>query len=1042
MAKLKPVLRGLSMIFALLLAIAIVAGQVMENYWSQLDNMLGTTSYETIVDKDGDTEWTFESQFKTAKEAVEGLKEFAIRESVETYALLKNEGSALPISKTAKITLLGLRSYEPVYGNSAGSVAGKTEIEAGNTIIDAFKGRGFQLNPSMLETYSKYFEDLTLQNGGFGATPHEYKEITVTDRVAELSPSELEQINDKYKKDFEEYNDAAILVFGRPGGENKEYRPGADGLKEGATNTGNVLGLSTEELALVKLAKDNFKKVIVLINSTNQMDIADIAAQKTADNYGVDAIMWIGYPGSYGFWGVADVLNGTVSPSAHLGDTYAKNNALAPAMMNFGSQTQWTNKPAGDNINSILIMAEGIYTGYRYYETRYADIVNGVNGASNAKAGTYAAADGKPASSDGTWSYSNEVVYPFGHGLSYTTFKQELKSVSISADKKTATVSVLVTNTGSVPGKSVVEVYGQAPYTAYDKQNGVEKSAIQLLDYEKTRTLEPKESETVTLYVDMANIASYDIKARNGKGGFIVEEGDYYIAIGDDAHDALNNILAAQDKNTSHGMTAAGDKSKTHTWKWGYDAETFSVAYTGADITNHLTEGMYAMDYNYFMPGTVTYLTRSDWNGTFPKTYENQDAQANSEIAKALGNSWYEFKNDAQEGEFKWGVDSGLSIYDPEFRFIDWDDPLLDKLVDQVTIEEFLAYLSTGLHTLPALPGLGVDSKLETDDGPGGADEHYIDEDGTYHGEAYADRDNYKGYGTRVAPGQINLAYSWNKELAYENGSIILGESTLMFNLPIMIGPGGNIHRHAYNGRGGEYYSEDPILSGYTGSATIQGAQDKGCLVNIKHLAFNDQEINRSGVATFTSEQTARELELRNLEQMITAKGKPAAWVRDMAYENYYTQGALGIMTSYNRIGAVASSANKGVMIDILRNEWGFKGFNQTDFTGISAKAAPRESVLFGTTGFCGFGGNISAFITKEQVLADREMSAAIKRDIKNVAYAYAHTMFINAPIHLEWRMTSWRQGYYAGIGISAGLLVLSLGGYIALTIIKRKEEN
>lgn len=304
-----------------------------------------------------------------------------------------------------------------------------------------------------------------------------------------------------------------------------------------------------------------------------------------------------------------------------------------------------------------------------------------------------------------------------------------------------------------------------------------------------------------------------------------------------------------------------------------------------------------------------------------------------------------------------------------------------------------------------------------------------------------------KGYGTRVAPSQQNLAYTFNKELAYENGQIILGETSLIFNLPIMIGPGMNLHRHGYNGRGGEYYSEDPILSGFIGSASVQGAQSKGVLVNIKHAAFNDQEVNRSGIAVFMNEQKARELELRNLQQAFEGKGKPASFEGNNEYDNTYKVGAYGVMTSYNRIGATASSANKGVMVDIMRNEWGFKGYNVTDFTGVSLKAAPKESILYGTTAFCGFGsatGTVAEYWKGEVLEKDADMSAAIKQNIKYILYSLANSNALNG-INSSSRkvelMTSWRAIYISLLTIFGATTLAAIVSYITFAIKEGRGE-
>ena len=1026
--------RGLTLIFAFMLAVSMVGGSILEMYRTSVDAFFNTRSQVVVTTKgaDGEDAWNYVSNYKTAKDAFEGLKEFAIRESQETVALLKNEAQALPIAKDAKITLLGVRSYAPVYGSSGGSI---TDGNATVPITKCFQERGFQLNPSTLAAYEKYFSDKnwTKPRFGGGIIP-EYAEITSYNNPHEFTMDEVLALNADFRKDYADYADAAIVVVGRLGSEGGAYYPGAAGLEDGVhTQTGNILGLSDNEVALIEEAKANFEKVIVLINAVNPMEIGSLK-----NDPGIDAVVWIGFPGAYGFYGVADVLNGTVAPSAHLGDTMAANTAVDPAMQSAGN-IPWANAAdfaSDQNVNSYLIEAEGIYTGYRYYETRYADIVLG-NGGANASAGTYAAADGTIAAADGVWNYSDQVVYPFGYGLSYTTFDQTIDQVSIAADKKTADVTVTVKNTGDAAGKSVIELYASVPYTDYDKEHGVEKSAIQLMNYEKTNTMKPGESQTITVNVDMSLLASYDAF---GAGTFIVDPGTYYFTLGTDAHDALNNVLAAQGKSVDDGMTADGDATKTYTWNWDgeVDAETFSTAKTGEKIVNQLTEGDYAMDMNYFKPGTVTYMSRSDWNGTYPKAYEG--LVADGRLKELLSSDLYQIKTGENVSDIVFGdTTSKLTIND--MKGAEWDDPRWDELVSKTTVDEFLTFASSAFHNIAAIPSVGF-NQSGCDDGPGGSDSHYLNE-GSYQGVAYADAENYNS-GTRVAPSPTNLAYSWNKELQYENGEIILGESTLVLNLPILIGPGMNIHRNAYNGRAVEYYSEDPVLSGYTGSAVVQGAQSKGTLVNIKHAAFNDQEINRSGVAVFMSEQKARELELRNLQQAFEGKGKPASFAADSTKKDAYTIGALGVMTAYNRIGAVAPSANVSVIRNIMMNEWGFHGYNVTDFTGVSLKAMPKESIMNGTTAFCGFGASVD-YWNAEALSGDRQMLLSIKEDMHNILYSLANSAALNGvneTTHTEEVQTWWRTLYKAGTWGFGILAALSCVMAVVSKFIKKKEAK
>ncbi|WEV42027.1 glycoside hydrolase family 3 C-terminal domain-containing protein [Bifidobacterium sp. ESL0682] len=1052
--------RGLFTVGAFLLSVAMIAGTVLETYRTSVDAFTGTRSEAQITDHSADKadSWNYKSEFKTAKSAYEGFKSFAINESQETMALLKNEKSALPISKNAKITMFGVRSYAPVYGSSMGSQSNGASVVS---ITDAFKERGFDLNPSMTKAYQQFFSGKKWAKpkfGGGGPKP-EYEEITKYNDPSELSLDQLAKLNPQYASQYDQYNDAAIVVVGRPGGENGNgYLPGKAGRAEGVdTVTGNILSLDTNEMAMVHEAEAHFKKVIVLVNSVHPMEIANLKSDPK-----VNAIMWIGYPGCYGFYGVADVLNGTVSPSAHLGDVMAVNSALAPAMANYGN-IPWKNaskfaKTA--NVNSYLIEAEGIYTGYRYYETRYADTVAGgdaAQSAKTAKAGTYANADGTPATADGTWEYGNEVSYPFGYGLSYTKFSQKLDGVKIRGDKKAATVSVTSTNTGNVPGKAVVQLYASVPYTKYDKQYGVEKSAIQLMDFEKTKTLKPGESQSISMNVDMANLASYD--SQHAKT-YIVDPGSYYFAIGDDAHDALNNVLAAQGHSTSDGMTAAGDKSKTYTWKWdgNVDARTFSTSDNGKKITNQLSKGDYATDFNAFEPGTVKYLTRSDWSGTFPKTYSGLSADA--KLTKLLNNDFVPLTK-GDTSAYKVG-DKSSHLKLSDLKGASFNDKRWGALVSQVSIPEFMKFAEKAFHAIGAIPSVGLQNQT-TDDGPGGSDSHTLSE-GKYQGKAFPDAKDpkYANKGTTVAPAPTNLAYSWNKELGYRNGQVILGETGLIFNLPIVIGPAMNLHRHAYNTRAVEYYSEDPILSGFMGSSVTQGEQSKGTMANVKHFAFNDQEINRSGVAPFMSEQRAREMELRNFEQAIEAKGEPASFkgnekqlkqagAKTILPEGIvgssvapYKQGALGIMTSYNRGGAVPVSANYAVSNSILRQEWGFTGYAVTDFTSVAPLAAPKESILAGTMAFCGFGNMGVPYWNADTLGSDPKMVKAIQTDLHYALWAIANSNAmngVNSTTHTKEIITWWRAVYIAAIVVTALVTLIGIIGYV-MVCVRRKSSS
>lgn len=1080
----KPnVFRGVSSVSALLLACSTVMGMIFEKYYVGMDQTLGTQSTKVITEKKegGKSEWKYKNEFHSAQEAIDGYKKVAEDIADESFVLLKNTNNTLPLTQESpKVSLFGLRSYACFYGNDGGSIADFGTVVDGNTLTESFAAEGLQLNPTRISTYEKYLDQKgnTFGSSGFGAKAPEYpsvqgKHVAMNredpesgniESIVEVSPDEMAALDPSYAKDDAQYADAAIVVFGRPGGEGNNYRAGADAIKDGSvTTTGNIMGLSEKEKAVLQEAESKFDKVIVLINSTQVMEIKELK-----DDPKVGAIMWIGYPGAYGFHEVAKVLEGKVNPSGRLGETFATNGAAAPSMVNFGDKTKWPTVEGAENINSYVVENEGIYDGYRYYETRYEDVLNHVAGASTAKAGTYTIGNGALGTTDGTWSYDQEVVYPFGYGLSYTNFNEEfVGKPEISGDKKTAKVQVRVTNTGKVTGKHAVGVYGKAPYTDYDKQYGVEKSAIQLLDFEKTPLLNPEQSATITMTIDMANLASYDSK---NKKTFIVEDGDYYLALGSSAHDALNNVLKDEGKDVD------GNAAKAYKWSWkdagGVDDATFSVSDANTKITNHLSgdneDSDYAMDFNAFNKDSVTYLSRSNWNGTFPTVISN--VQVTDRMKKLLSCDFVDIDvNSTEAGDYKWGVKNGLNIN--MFQNADWDDPRWNDLVDQVTPAEFIDFSSNAFHNLQNIDSVGL-AKFNADDGPGGSDSHNFNEGKNVgSNEVWADADsaakvassNTKGVtlegknragettytykGTRVTPAQTNIAYTWNKELAYRDGEVILGETSLIFNLPIIIGPAMNLKRNGYNGRSGEYLAEDPILSGYIGSAIVQGAQSKGCIVNIKHAAFNDQEINRSGVAIFMNEQKARELELRNLNQAFTAKGKPASFVNDETKKDTYTQGALGVMTSYNRIGIVPSSANKSVMVDIMRNEWGFHGYNVTDFTGLSLKASPKESIMAGTTAFCGFGVDKTIqnqYYNADMIAKDPKMAAAMKQDIKYILFTVCHSNVVNntdVTFRTVKQMTSWRRLYISLITVF-GVLTVGFGATAIVFGLKKRKED
>ena len=859
----------------------------------------------------------------------------------------------------------------------------------------------------------------------------------------EPSAAEIKAVNSDYAASFAEYGDAAIVVISRPSAESKDYLPGGvvDGL--GAEEP---LQLTANERDTIEMAKKCSDNVIVLLNSANAVEIGDLKNDPE-----IDSILWIGFPGCYGMLGVSDILCGRTSPSGALPDIYATYNMSAPAMQNMGN-FQYENGAemltrgagqTGGTTGNYLIEAEGIYVGYRYYETRYYDSVFG-NGNAGSPVGAYA--------SSTEWDYDKEVAYGFGYGLSYTDFTQEFEGepeFNVSTDPETgvcdatAVFHVKVTNTGDMAGKSIVQIYGQAPYT----EGGVEKSAVQLLNFGKTDTLKPGESQVVSVEVDLQYIASYDNTYDNGDGTvgtYILDPGTYYFAMGNGAHDALNHMMARQGVDPE-SLSGESNSAMAYEHKITEDfisSTAFSVSKTGEKISNQLD---YA-DWNYFQPGEVTYLSRTDWAGTYPKSYTNMTL-VNEELINLLNGNYYTIQTDDDTSGITWGKDSNLMFY--EMYGTDFDDAKWQDLLDKMTLEE-AQYLATfGGPSIPGVSSIGTVETYMTENAGNGVAVNLnaskdtgapwsisaSDPNGNWHPEVFAN-----------AP---LVAASFNQDLYKEVGSFI-GEEALFTGIPILWGPGLNTHRHAYNGRNGEYYSEDPVLSGSAAMEFAIGALDYGLIAAPKHFAFNDQETNRSGVAPYMLEQRAREVELRAYQIAFEATKYDTEEV---------DAGMRGLMISFSKIGPVECTASYELMTEILKEEWGFKGYAVTDIyddTDIYGAVLASGTTCFDTRGISGFYGattleNCSTFATQvdgskvsAQLLSgDARLQNAVKDSCHNILYAFSQSSLMNrynSTTHIEQTMTWWRMAYMAAIA-AFGILLLASGALYVVSS-KRKERE
>ena len=1021
MSRKRNLWRGLTTLTASLLTVSVAAGPVVDSYRTDIDKFLGTKSSAMVTDSTDEDLYTYKSDYSSTTELLDSIEDLGERMSEEGTVLLKNENNALPLSKdeTQKLSLLGFSSYYPVQGGDMGSSLSVNKGTDADTVdfVEALNAKGFGINEDLQKLYKSLEADFKTEVNMWGNIM-EYYHITApaTDGVfasKEPSQEKMDSVDDKWKDSMDDYN-VMLVTIGRSSTENGTYLPGVDGVDASQDlNQTDPLGLSDDERDLINAAveakENNGGKVIVMLNNANAMEIDEIK-----NNDGVDAIMEIGFPGGYGFYGVADILSGEANPSGHLTDTYAVTNANSPAAQNFGNY-EWTNADPSVNINAEEVEAEDIYTGYKYYETRYADTVLGQG---NADA-TVGSSTGK------AWNYDDEVSYPFGYGLSYTTFEQTLKSVDVDLANRTVTAEVDVKNTGDVAGKDVVQLYTSVPYTDYDVENKVEKSAVQLLDYEKTDMIEPGESQTVTITADAQDMASWDSSCENEAGttgNWILDNGTYYFTVGNGAHEAVNNVLAAQDQDVE------GNKDNVQTWELGdFDSSSFAVTLNGTPVENQLQDA----DLNNWMEDTVTYLSRNDWEGTWPETYK--DLTATDEMISTMADDYSDIEANGDPSSVTFGADNGMTLANMK-GVEDITDERWSTLMDQLTLEECLIRTGLGGTSTKVIESITSPEAIQND-GPNGFNSYplgqYANSDASTGDPCViAEDDPNRDYKMGVMANETVIGQTFSKQLAAEWGKAV-GNYSLWANTAIWWGVGTNLHRTPYNARNHEYFSEDAVLTAGQGAAIIKAGHDYGVLIAPKHLAFNDTEINRTGIAEFMTEQATRENELRGTQSCIEDAN------------------ALAVMTTYNRVGCVTSNAHTGLLLNILHKEWGFKGLMSEDFIQDPAYTKIHMAVHNGVTMTCNTGDNTMAAVeavwpywSVENASQSEELLTDLKQAMLYQNYALANSNAMDGmstSTHIE-KLNTWYDNLITGLRIGFGVLTVLCAAMYLLGL-KKKEQ-
>lgn len=891
-------------------------------------------------------------------EAFANAQEVNLKLAEEGFVLLKNENAALPMNKGARISVFSKNSVNLSYG---GSGSGGFDTSNNKNLYESLNDAGFVTNP----TLKRFYE--SSQSGSVRTANSSDLDNGDNQKIA-TAETPQSKYTDAVKNSYADYSDAALVVITRIGGEGFDL-PRYQGDSEGAVSVdSHYLELDQNEIDLLTAVTDGtFKRVVVVFNTPSSFEatfLKDSAYAAFADK--IDAAVWIGFTGSNGITALGEILNGDVNPSGRLVDTWAADFTKNPSFVNFGTGClpDTTDKYDGGMYYSVDY-EEGIYVGYRYYETR--------------------------GETDGEDWYNANVVYPFGYGLSYTTFDWTVGDASASEIElgTTITVPVTVKNTGSVAGKEVVQLYASAPYTL----GGIEKAHKVLVGFAKTKLLQPGESETVTVSFDPYSAASYDYRDANSNGfsGYELEAGEYTLYVSRNAHESEKAIA----------LNLAADV------QIGTDPTTDS------EVVNRYTDSEDFLDSDWQLDAM---LSRADWEGTWPTPQTAQQHAGTDRLYEEIRSEEHNNPTDFDSEEYPWfGEEPTLTLrdllpsaeaegYEP---VVSYDDERWEELMMGCDEEEMIALINNGAYHTLAMESVGLPATIHGD-GPSGF-------------TCFMSKEQVNGtcqYGSEPV-----MASTWNINLMNELGEAVgeegtIGDKATGQPYSSIYAPGVNIHRSPFGGRCSEYFSEDPFISGMMGAAEVQGIQSRGVLPTVKHFVANEQETHRSigGDLSWLSEQALREIYLKPFEYTVKL-GE-----------------TRGIMTSFNRIGTRWTGGDYRLLTEILRNEWGFNGLVICDFNTIPQYMIPR--MMFYAGGSLDLATQQSAMWTDCDT-SDAGDAIVLMRAVKDVMYALVNSNAMNAEV-IGYNPPIWQE-YLHWINIGAFTLV---GVWLVLAIVRTVRCN
>lgn len=891
-------------------------------------------------------------------EAFANAQEVNLKLAEEGFVMLKNENAALPMNKGARISVFSKNSVNLSYG---GSGSGGFDTSNNKNLYESLNDAGFVTNPTLKNFYE------SSQSGPVRTANSSDLDNGDNQKIA-TAETPQNKYTDAVRNSYADYSDAALVVITRIGGEGFDL-PRYQGDSEGAVSPdSHYLELDQNEIDLLTAVTDGtFKRVVVVFNTPSSFEatfLKDSAYAAFADK--IDAAVWIGFTGSNGITALGEILNGDVNPSGRLVDTWAADFTKNPSFVNFGTGClpDTTDKYDGGMYYSVDY-EEGIYVGYRYYETR--------------------------GETDGENWYNANVVYPFGYGLSYTTFDWTVGDASASEIElgTTITVPVTVKNTGSVAGKEVVQLYASAPYTL----GGIEKAHKVLVGFAKTKLLQPGESETVTVSFDPYSTASYDYRDANSNGfsGYELEAGEYTLYVSRNAHESEKAIA----------LNLAADV------QIGTDPTTDS------EVVNRYTDSENFLDSDWQLD---TMLSRADWEGTWPTPQTAQQHAGTDRLYEEIRSEEHNNPTDFDSEEYPWfGEEPTLTLrdllpsaeaegYEP---VVSYDDERWEELMMGCDEEEMIALINNGAYHTLAMESVGLPATIHGD-GPSGF-------------TCFMSKEQVNGTCQYVS--EPVMASTWNINLMNELGEAIgeegtIGDKATGQPYSSIYAPGVNIHRSPFGGRCSEYFSEDPFISGMMGAAEVQGIQSRGVLPTVKHFVANEQETHRSigGDLSWLSEQALREIYLKPFEYTVKL-GE-----------------TRGIMTSFNRIGTRWTGGDYRLLTEILRNEWGFNGLVICDFNTIPQYMIPRMMFYAG--------GSIDLATQQSAMWTDCDSSDAgdaivLMRAVKDVMYALVNSNAMNAEV-IGYNPPIWQE-YLHWINIGAFTLV---GVWLVLAIVRTVRCN